>query len=297
LWRRALGAEANHFSALRDLGLALMEAGKNDEALPLLTRAAQQRPEHLATTLLVARLQTSAGRTNIAQQVIERTLQKRPGNDRLVETQAWVEAQAGRHDRALALITKHAFEARHQSYSLLHLYQVTRLMAALNAAKQAKHAVAMDQVRAAQRPPASLGVDDFAALQSARLLVFEALLHRAGGDQEAAARAWKAAAASVATGVEEELFRAIAFMRAGETARAEEWFKTFLGANERNKQSNRIETRAQAFYLAGIYAAFRGEREEAKESFRRSVEIDRSVFWAQQALAWEAAGLLDHLAK
>jgi len=294
-WRRALVADANHFSALRDLGLALIEAGKSDEALPLLARASEQRPEHLATTILVARLQTSAGRTEIARQVVERALQKRPGNDRLIETLAWVETQAGRHDRALELLTKHVFEPKHQSYSLLHLYQTTRLLAALDTAKQARHAVAMEHVRAAERPPASLGVDDFAALESARLRVFEALLHRAAGNRNAAAQAWKAAAASVATSNDEELFRAIALVQTGEAARAEEWFKTFPSANERNKQSNRIETRAQAFYLAGIHAAFRGRREEANESFRRSLEIDRSGLWARQAFAWAESGLLNRL--
>ncbi len=166
-------------------------------------------------------------------------------------------------------------------------------MVALDAAKQTKHAAAIDHVHAAQRPPAGLGVDDFAALESARLLVFEALLHRAAGDQKAAAQAWKAAAASVATSNDEGLFRAIALVQIGEAARAEEWFKTFLSASERNKQSNRIEMRAQAFYLAGIYAAFRGEREAAKENFRRSLEIDPSGLWARQTFAWAESGLLN----
>ncbi|MGH9844933.1 MAG: DUF5107 domain-containing protein [Blastocatellia bacterium] len=292
-WRRALQSDANHFSALRDLALALMGAGKNDEALPLLARASEQRPEHLATTLLVARLQTGAGRTEVARQAVERALQKQPGNDRLIETLAWVEAQAGRHARALELLATHSFEAKHQSYSLLHLYQVAHLQAALDAAKQTEHTVAIEFVRAAARPPASLGVDDFAALQSARLLAFEAVLHRTAGDGRAAAQAWKAAAGAIAANQEEGLFRTIALSKSGDAARAEEWFGAFLSANERNQQSPRMEQRAQAFYLAGVYAAFRGKREEAREHLMQSLAADRASLWARQALAWLEAGLLE----
>ncbi len=292
-WRQALESDSKHFSALRDLGMSLIEAGQSEEALVLLTRASEQRPEHLATTVLVARLQTSAGRAEIARQVIERALMKLPGNDRLSETLAWIEAQAGRHGRALELLTQHTFEPRHQSYTLLHLYQTSRLMSALEAVKQMKHSAAIDHVRAAGRPPASLGVDDFAALQSARLLVFEALLHRAVGDSAAASQAWKAAAATHHTAINEEgLFRAIALARTSRNEEAEVWFKKFLSANEQNKQSSNKETRAGAYYLLGVYAAFRGERELSDASFRRSLEIDRTLLWAQQAMAWGTAGLL-----
>jgi Tfp pilus assembly protein PilF len=52
--------------ALRDLGLALLEQGDTKEALPLLTRASEVRPQHLATTILVARLNAKAGQPEAA---------------------------------------------------------------------------------------------------------------------------------------------------------------------------------------------------------------------------------------
>jgi len=292
-WRLALKSDPNHFSALRDLGLALMETGKDEEALPLLTRASERRPEHLATTLLVARLQTSAGRVGVARQAIERALEKQLENDRLIEAGAWAEAQAGQYARALELLTGHTFEPKHQSHSLLQLYQATQLMMALNEAKQAKYPAAIERIRAAQRAPANLGVDDFATLRSARLLVFEALVHQAAGDQQASTLAWQTAAGlPSASNNEEGLFRAIAIAQTGEAARAEVWFKDFLSANERDKLSSRIETRAQAFYRAGIYAAFRGTPADSRAQLRQSLETDRTFLWAQQALGWLDAGLL-----
>jgi Tfp pilus assembly protein PilF len=296
-WRAALQSDPNHFHALRDLGMALIEAKKNKEALRVLTRASERRPEHLATTILVARLQTQAGNPETARQVIERALINQPGNDRLIETSAWVEAQAGQYQRALELILQHKFEPRHQSYSLLTLYQTASLNTAITAYKQMDYRTAIERIRAAGQPPANLGVDDFAAMQSARLPVFEALLHQAAGNHKAASQSWRAAAGTGHPAGEEGLFHAIALAKTGAATEAERWFKNFLGVNEQNKRSNRIETRAQAFYLAGIYEAFFGRRQEARESFTECLRIDHSSLWAQQALTWLEAGLLNHLAR
>ncbi len=282
LWRTAIAANPQHFSALRDLGLAMLETGQAKEALPLLTRAAEQRPELLSHTILVAQLQAKAGNTNAARQIIERALKTKPQNDRLIEALALLEAQTGNSQRALALLTSHTFEPQHQSYALLHLWQVANLLASVGKSKDE----AIRLARAAQKPPASLGVDDFATLRSARLLVFEALLQQ--GDE--AAQTWKAAAATSHEGFNEEgLFRAIALHKSGATARAEEWFRNFLTVNESNKTSGRLS--AQAHYLAGIYAAFRGQSQQARAKFRQSLELDQSLLWSQQALAWLDAGL------
>ncbi|MBL8206914.1 MAG: DUF5107 domain-containing protein, partial [Blastocatellia bacterium] len=285
LWRAAIAADPQHFSALRDLGLALLETRQAREALPLLTRAAEQRPELLSHTILVAQLQAKAGNTNAARQIIERALKTKPQNDRLIETMALLEAQSGNAQRTLALLSQHTFEPQHQSYSLLHLWQAANLLVSVGKSKDE----AIRLAHAAQKPPASLGVDDFAALRSARLLVFEALLQQ--GDE--AAQTWKAAAETTHEGFNEEgLFRAIALHKSGATARAEEWFKNFLTVNERNKTSGRLS--AQAHYLAGIHAAFRGQPEQARTEFRQSLELDRTLLWSQQALAWLDAGLFGH---
>jgi len=285
LWRAAIAASPQHFSALRDLGLALLETGQAREALPLLTRAAEQRPELLSHAILVAQLQAKAGNTNAARQIIERALKTKPQNDRLIETMALLEAQSGNAQRAIALLAKHTFEPQHQSYSLLHLWQAAHLLAGVGKSKDE----AIKLARAAQQPPANLGVDDFAALRSARLLVFEALLQQ--GDE--ATQTWKAAAETAHEGFNEEgLFRAIALHKSGATARAEEWFRNFLTVNERNQTSGRLS--AQAHYLAGIYAAFRGQPEQARAEFRQSLELDRTLLWSQQSLAWLDAGLFGH---
>ena len=296
-WRAAIASDPRHFSALRDLGMALLEAGHSNEALTLLVRAAEQRPDLLSNTILVARLQAQAGDTSAARQTLERALKHQPRHDRLLESLAALEAQSGNHQRALELLGRHTFEPQHQSYALLHVWQAAQLMASA-AAGQTGHAAAIAHARAARQPPATLGMDDFATLRSARLLVFEALLHQAAGASEAARQAWQAAAETAPEGVgAEALFRNIALDKIGETARAEAWFRNFLSANARGQTSSLAAARAEAYYLAGIYAAFRAEPEAARVRFRRCLEIDQSFLWALQALAWLDAGLLSQLAR
>jgi tetratricopeptide (TPR) repeat protein len=265
-----------------------------EEALTLLNRAAEARPELLSNTILVARLQARAGNTGASRETLIHALRRRPESDRLIESLAAVEVQAGNHGRALELLTRHTFEPKHQSYSLLHLWQAAQLMASATESEGG----AMGHVRESQRPPSTLGVDDFATLRSARLLVFEALLHRAAGDHESAERSWRAAAQMVDETIGEEgLFRALALHKAGESARAEAWLKNFLSVNERRMISGSAASRAQAHYLAGIYAVFhsgpsQSGTDQAREHFRRSLELDRTFLWAHQALAWLDAGLL-----
>ena len=288
-WRSAVASDPRHFPALRDLGLASLEAGRADEALTLLKRAAEERPELLSNTTLVARLQARAGDTGAARETLARALKHRPENDRLIEALVAIEVQAGSHRRALELLTRHTFEPRHQSYSLLHLWEIAQLMASVAVSK----GEAIEHVRAAQRPPSTLGLDDFATLRSARLLVFEALLHQAAGDQESANRAWRAAAQTADETIGEEgLFRALALHKVGETARAEAWLKNFLSVNANARMSGSAASRAQARYLAGIYASFRSGPDQAREHFRQSLELDRAFLWTRQALAWLDAGLL-----
>ena len=69
----------------------------------------------------------------------------------------------------------------------------------------------------------------------------------------------------------------------------------FQAVNERNLQSDLATVRAQAQYLAGIYAAFQGRKAEAAASLRRSLATDSSSLWARRALAWLEMGLLTNL--
>jgi tetratricopeptide (TPR) repeat protein len=288
-WRQAIEADPRHFSALRDLGMSLLEAGRAADALSLLLRAAAERPDHLQTTLLVAQLQLRAGNLAAAREALEQALRKRPGDDRLLERLATIEAAGGAHQRALDLLTKHVFEPKHQAYSLLHLFQSAQLMIAIDRSRAGDAAGAIDRVRAAQAPPASLGVDDFAVLQSSRLLVFEALLQQAAGNRAAARRAWASAAATVHEAHDEEgLFRAHALLKEGRSDNTQAWFREFAKINARNLKSDRALLRAQARYLAGVHAAFQGRTAAARANFNQCLEIDRSHLWARQALAWLA---------
>lgn len=292
-WREALKIHPQHFPALRDLGLALIERGDTKEALPLLSRASEVRPQHLSTTILVARLNAKAGQPEAARQTLERALQAKPGNDQLIEGLASVQAQRGSAQAAIELLSRHTFEPRHQSYSLLRLYQATRLMLALEAAGRRNFSEAVREVELAGKPSANLGMDDFAALESARLHCFLALLKEARADKKGAAQSWKAAAATSDDDVEGEgLFRAIGLWKSSQQAEAEKWFQEFERLNPKRQQDNSVEVRTQAFTLAGLYAAFRKDSQGAKANFQKAIEADPTNLFARQGEAWLEAGLL-----
>ncbi len=297
-WREALKAAPRHFSALRDLGMALMEAGLAQESLSLLTRASEVRPEHVSTTVLVARLYARGGQPEKAREAFERALRKAPGQDLLIENLAAVEAQLGNPGKALDLVNNHTFDPRHQSYSLLRLYQALRCMVALEAMNREGLGPAVEQLRLAGRPSGNLGVDDFVALQSARLAVFQALLERRAGNEDAALKSFGAAARTNDDDIEGEgLFRAIGLIHTGERAAAEQWFGEFERVNPQRRNDGSTEVRVQAHYLAGIYEAFRGRDEAARQEFEQALAIDQSYLFARQALDWLKAGLLGRLAE
>jgi tetratricopeptide (TPR) repeat protein len=296
-WREALKIQPQHFPGLRDLGLALLEQGGTKEALPLLTRASEVRPQHLSTTILVARLNAKAGQLEAARETLERALQARPGNDELIEGLASVQVQLGAAQRAMDLLSHHTFEPRHQSYSLLRLYQATRLMLALDAAGRKDFSEAVRQVELAAKPSANLGMDDFAALESARIHAFLALLKQAREDQKGSLQSWRAAAATSDDDVEcEGLFRAIGLWKTGQKDEAEKWFNEFERLNPKRQQDNSVEVRTQAFTLAGLYAAFRKDTHGAKANFQKAIDADPSNLFARQGEAWLEAGLLKTLA-
>jgi Tfp pilus assembly protein PilF len=295
-WRTALQYDPNHFFALRDLGMALLVGNQRSEGLELLTRASVARPEHLATTMLLADINARLGNTEAVRQTFQRALDKEPGRDALVEKLASVETQLGNQARALNLLTTHTFEATHQSYSLLHLYRGVRLMLALDAYEQKNMREALDHTRLAAQPPTSLGIDSFATVASSRLLMFEALLFQAAGDTKRAQAAWQAASETRDDEYEGEgLFRAIALQKIGQTEKASAWLSAFPAVNDQRKTDSAINLRVQAHCLAGIYAAFEGDDAKARESLRRSLELDQSYLYARQALAWLEAGLLKGL--
>jgi tetratricopeptide (TPR) repeat protein len=296
LWRSAVQADPRNFSALRNLGMATLVGGKQEEGLALLTRASQARPDHLATTLLVANVNARLGHTGEARDAFKQALQLQPNSDQVVQKLASLEAQLGNYSRALEIIDTHKFQATHLSYSLLHLYRGVRLMLALQAAKSSKFSEAMADVGSATRPPSSLGVDDFAAVKSSRLLMYEALLHQAAGESAAAKVAWQAAAKTLDDDIEGEgLFRAIGLYKEGQVQKAEGWFKDFATVNEQRKTDNAVNLRLHAYDLAGVYAALRGEDALARENFKKALEIDQSYLYARQALAWLDAGMLKGL--
>jgi tetratricopeptide (TPR) repeat protein len=298
LWRQAVDAQPRHFAALRDLGLGLMAQEGSSDGLALLSRAVDVKPSHSATVILVANLNARAGNPQAARATFERALAVNPGKDPLIERLSGVEMQLKNPEKALEILEKHTFQPTHQVYTLLHLYRAIRLSLAGRAAADGRFDQALEHVRIASNPPASLGIDDFATVKSSRLLMFEALLHEARGNREGAQRAWREAAATGDDDIEGEgLFRAVAIYKLGDRAKAEAWFKEFEPVNEQRKKDSSLDIRTHAFSVAGFYDVFRGNTAAAQANFQHSIEVNHAYAYGRQALDWLAAGLLKPLTR
>ncbi len=296
LWRQAVKSDPNHFSSLRNLGWALLQRGSDQEALAYLERAAELRPEHLETTVGLCQLYMQAGNTDSALRVIRAALEREPSSDQLLELHAQVEAQAGNYDLALSILMHHKFGPRHQSYSLLNLYQSIQLLKSYQLASQGLYEQAVKHIEDAASPPSNLGVDDFATLVSTRLLFFKALMEEAAGWKDQALRSWEEVARTTNDDYDGEgLFRAIGLYMTGNKKEASEWFEVFEKVTELRKNDSSPAVRAHAHYLSAIYSIFRGREDQARQDLQRALEIDRSNLFSRQAALWLEAGLFGAL--
>ncbi len=296
LWSEAVEKAPHNFSALRNLGMAMLVEGNQEKGLSLLTRALAVRPDHMATVLLVANANARLGHIQAARSVFQKALALQPGNDQLLQRLASLEAQVGNDDKALKILNSHTFGPTHLSYSLLHLYRGIQLMLAFQSAKNSQFSKALDDIAAAQNPPSNLGVDSFAKITSSRLLMYKALLLQAEGKHSAAMAAWQAAANTADQDIQGNgLFRAIGLYKSGQVQKAKDWLKGFVPVNEQRKTDNSITLRLHAYEMAGIYAAMQGNRSLAEQNFQKALQIDQSYLYARQGLAWLKAGMLDSL--
>jgi tetratricopeptide (TPR) repeat protein len=287
LWEAGIEHDPEHFASLQHLGWTLVEEGQVDQALPFLERAAQARPGDLGTATGIARLYARQGEMESALRVVNGALEEDPQNDQLVELQVKLTALTDDYDEALRILSTHRFGARHQSYSLLHLYQATHLLKAFQLAEEASFELALEQIRNAGDPPSSLGVDDFAALASSRLLFFEALTHALNSDAASSRDSWRRASLTVDQDFDGEgLFRAIGLFMSGERKEAERWFSEFEEVNRLRKTDNDTSVKVLAYYLSGIYSIFRGELAEGRQELQVAVKTDESDLLARHALLW-----------
>ena len=293
LWSKAVQNDSRSYSALRDLGMATLAAGKQEEALGLLTRVAKARPADLEIALTVANVSARLGHTDQARSAFDRLLKLQPDSDRVLQKLASLDAQMGDDPQALQIMNSHKFGATHLSYSLLHLYRGVRLLLAVRAADKSQYSAALADVAAAAKPPSTLGVDDFATVRSSRLLVYDALLQEKAGNAAAAKADWQAAAQTLDDDIEGDgLFRAIGLYKSGQVEKAEKWFKDFAIVNEQRKTDNAVDLRLHAYDMGGIYAAMQGNDALARENFQKALDIDQSYLYARQSMAWLDAGML-----
>ncbi|MGW8179200.1 MAG: tetratricopeptide repeat protein, partial [bacterium] len=294
LWKRAVATDPDHYQSLRNLGWALLEKGQVESALPALEHAADLRPDDLEIINGVTQLYSRLGRGDDAVRVVRAALGKRPENDQLIELMARAEAFNGDYDEALGLLGSHQFGPRHQSYSILRLYQSIELLKVYELASKGEFEQALEHLRGAENTPANLGVDNFVALKSSRLLFFAALIHHAAGASQSADASWRSAAETSDHDYNGQgLFRAIALANIGRTDEAEEWVEVFERISPQRQKDNTARVRTEAFYLAGIYSLFKGDESKGREQLLKAIQSDESNLFARHALLWLDAGLFE----
>jgi tetratricopeptide (TPR) repeat protein len=212
-------------------------------------------------------------------------------SDRLLELFIRLKTLKGDYLEAQVELNNHRFGTRHQSYSLLRLYQAVQLLRAFELSKSGSFESALSEIETANHPPANLGVDDFATLVSSRLLLFKALTYILARDTDSSQQVWSQAAQTNDQDTDGEgLFRAIGLFMSGERDEAEKWFDDFEMVNRQRKKDNDTSVKVHAYYLSGVYSIFRGDPEKGKEELELALQEDESNLFVRQALLWLDAG-------
>lgn len=101
LWQHTLERNADCFICLTNYGNLLLEAGKTDEALPLLTRSLAIKPDALPTLLNLARVAEERGRFEEAASRLRSALDVEPGDGEVRVHLATIYTKAGRLEDAI----------------------------------------------------------------------------------------------------------------------------------------------------------------------------------------------------
>jgi tetratricopeptide (TPR) repeat protein len=199
-WEAAAAADPQYFSARRALGLAYAEQGRPaTEAASQLEKAVALNPSHMATLNDLSALYARAGRFDEQLALLHRAFERAPSDDNLAEQILAANLVKCRYADAQAVVDTHKFQPRHRSYGLRDKYRFLQFGLAAAAFRAAQYDKALAHLQSAQKPPVTLGVDDFANQVTPRMAYYQARVLEAQGQPDAARKLYEQNVAIIPT--------------------------------------------------------------------------------------------------
>ncbi len=293
-WEAAIAANPRDFSSRRALGLALAERGETDQAAGQLQKAIELNPSHVRTLNDLSNLYARAGRFDAQLDLLKHALAKSPKDDDLAEGLLTAYLLKGEYAGAERLISEHVFSPRHRSYGLRDKYRIMRFAQGSIALNRGDAAAALACYEETSRPPASLGMDDFAAQSTPRQQYYLGRAYEALGRKQDA----QAAYARAVQGVEqlsgdrdswsgENYFMVLALERLGRAEEAARLKKSFANFGQSETDDRSSHRRAAARYLLGLMARYEGRSGDANRLLRGAIEASPDLLAAQIELRGE----------
>ncbi|MBN2288918.1 MAG: DUF5107 domain-containing protein [Candidatus Glassbacteria bacterium] len=279
-WEAGVEASPDNFSLRRTLGLAYAEQGYGIElAAAQLEKAIGIDPGHIRTFSDLSELYSRAGRFEEQSALLERALQRSPGDDYLIEGLFTIDLVSGDYRKADSLIHAHEFTQRHRHYGLRDKYRFMRYGMAARACQAGDYQEALRQYEMAMFPPSSLGADDFQYQMAPRLHYYQGMVYRKLGKEKQAIGAfesgitgWQQLSGDRDSFNSENFYIVLSMMELGRRAEAEDILRKMENFARGQFESRHRNYRSEARYLAALAMKARGEFQEAAGLFEEALD-------------------------
>jgi len=279
-WAAGVETSPGAFSLRRALGLAYAEQGYGiDRAAEQLEAAIRIDPDHVRTFSDLSQLYSRAGKFDEQAALLQRALQRSPGDDYLIEGLVTINLVRGAYHKADSLISSHEFAQRHRRYGLRDKYRFMRYGMGARAYRSGDYEEALRQFEMAMYPPSSLGADDFQYQMAPRLHYYLGLVYEKLGQDRQAASAfessitgWRQLSGDRDSFNSENFYIVLSLEKLGRSADAEALLKRMENFALSQFNNRRRRYRADACYLQALVMKKKGDYRQAARLLEDAVE-------------------------
>jgi tetratricopeptide (TPR) repeat protein len=281
LWERGAELNPGDFNLQRNLGLALYENGDGIEhALEHLERAIEIDPGHIRTFTDLSFLYSREGYFDRQLTLLQRALERAPGDDRIIEGLIATNLVKGDLEAADSLFTSHRFEQRHRDYTLRDMYRWLEYGKVARDYRNRNYKSALEHLNHAQFPPSNLGVDDFQYQSAPRLHYYRGLVLEASGKASEARKAfeqsttgWEQLSGDRDSWNSENFYMALSLEKLGKNEDAKRILDSMRNFSSGQLEDDHREHRSEAYYLLALVHKHEGDMDEAARLMREAVQI------------------------
>lgn len=278
----AVRISPDDFGIRRTLGLAYADQNRGiDKAVAQLEKAIALKPSDIRTVNNLSELYARAGRLDAQIALLHKAFERAPGDDNLAEQIIGANLLKGSYGEAEKIFAIHKFQPRHRVYSLRDKYRAMQLALGAAAFHKGDYAGAVRIFRSALKPPASLGVDDFASQTSPRVSYLVGRSLEAEGKRAEANEAYEQAIAGRGSlsgdrdsWSSENFHVVLALDRLGRKAEADKLQPRFVHFAQSELDSPKPLHRVEAGYLMALVAKRNGNPAEAKKLLKEAVTTE-----------------------